>query len=264
MFLEDLSGFSTDRQVEFEFDVILGSAPLQRLLIVWRHLGSKSYRVATRRRRSSARVASFGVRHLRVVRKKNGSHRMCSGNRKLNKVTIRSRYLLPRNGDLFDQFQEAAWFRHQLQVKVEDIHKAAFRAKCGHCEFLARPFGLAAAQLHWRIYEPVKHGMDAYSYEVVVCYNNWGWKKLGTVGYVEVELWSRLISNRHSRFAAELCKVLILTPPKGVKEMKEYCDASPFSLGGVVTWRGRKLTGDNSTWSKILTARSFTIRARPM
>ncbi|KAJ9553187.1 LOW QUALITY PROTEIN: hypothetical protein OSB04_017232 [Centaurea solstitialis] len=156
VFLEDLSGFSADRQIEFEFDLILGSAPLRRLLILWRHLGSKSYRVcvSTRRRRSSARVASFGVHHLRVVRKKNGSHRMCSGNRKLNKVTIRSRYLLPRIGDLFDQFQEAAWFRHQLQVEVEDIHKVAFRAKCGHCAFLARPFGLAAAQLHWWIYEP--------------------------------------------------------------------------------------------------------------
>ncbi|KAJ9558282.1 hypothetical protein OSB04_012896 [Centaurea solstitialis] len=79
-------------KVEFGFDVILGSAPLRRLLIVWRHLGSKSYRVcmSTRRRRLSTRVASFGVRHLRVVRKKNGSHCMCGGNRKLNKVTIRS------------------------------------------------------------------------------------------------------------------------------------------------------------------------------
>ncbi|KAJ9541930.1 hypothetical protein OSB04_028436 [Centaurea solstitialis] len=44
----------------------------------------------------------------------------------------------------------------QLEVEEENIHKTAFRARCGHCQFLARPFGLAAAQLHWWIYEPVK------------------------------------------------------------------------------------------------------------
>ncbi|KAJ9547183.1 hypothetical protein OSB04_019726 [Centaurea solstitialis] len=104
----DLSGFSADRQVEFEFDVILESASLRRLLIVWRHLVSKSYRVCvcTQRKRLSARVANFGVRHLRVVGKKNESHHMCGDYRELNKVTIKKRYLLPRMDDVLISYKE--------------------------------------------------------------------------------------------------------------------------------------------------------------
>ncbi|WMV10011.1 hypothetical protein MTR67_003396, partial [Solanum verrucosum] len=44
------------------------------------------------------------------VRKKDGSIRMCVDYRQLNKVTIKSKYPLPRIDDLFDQLQGASLF----------------------------------------------------------------------------------------------------------------------------------------------------------
>nr|GEY73697.1 reverse transcriptase [Tanacetum cinerariifolium] len=53
----------------------------------------------------------------------------------LNRITVRNRYPLPRNDDLFDQLQGAKFFSkinlwsgyHQLRVKEQDVSKTAFR-----------------------------------------------------------------------------------------------------------------------------------------
>nr|GEW71528.1 putative reverse transcriptase domain-containing protein [Tanacetum cinerariifolium] len=87
------------------------------------------------------------------VKKKDGSMRMCINYRKLNKVTVKNVYPLPRIDDLFDQIQGARWFLkidlrsgyHQLKVREEDIPKTAFRIRYGHFEFVFMPFGLTNA-----------------------------------------------------------------------------------------------------------------------
>ncbi|GKC89306.1 putative reverse transcriptase domain-containing protein [Tanacetum coccineum] len=87
------------------------------------------------------------------VKKKDGSFRMCIDYWKLNKLTVKKRYPLPRIDDLFDQLQGSSVYSkinlrssyHQLRVREEDIPKTAFRTRYGHYEFQVMSFGLTNA-----------------------------------------------------------------------------------------------------------------------
>ena len=87
------------------------------------------------------------------VKKKDGTLRLCVDYRKLNKMTVKNKYLLPKINDLFEQLKGTSIFSkidlrsgyHQLRIKDADVHKTKFRMRYGHYEFLVMPFGLTNA-----------------------------------------------------------------------------------------------------------------------
>jgi hypothetical protein len=83
------------------------------------------------------------------AKKKDGSMRLCVDYRALNEVTIKSKYLLPRIDDLFDQLKGAKYFSkidmrsecYQLRIHLEDVLKTSFVTRYGQYEFTVMPFG---------------------------------------------------------------------------------------------------------------------------
>ena len=87
------------------------------------------------------------------MKKSDGTLRLCIDYRKLNELTIRNRYPLPRIDDMFDLLSGAKVFSqldlatgfHQLRVAEDSIPLTAFRTRYGSFEWLVMPFGLTNA-----------------------------------------------------------------------------------------------------------------------
>nr|KYP67681.1 Transposon Ty3-I Gag-Pol polyprotein [Cajanus cajan] len=152
VFSDDMSSLPPRREVEFSIDLVPGTRPIfiapYRMLPVELVELKKQIEDLLEKGFVRPSVSPWGAPVL-LVKKKDGSMRLCVDYRQLNKVTIKNKYPLPRIDDLMDQLVGACVFSkidlrsgyHQIRVKGEDVPKTAFRTRYGHYEYLVMPFG---------------------------------------------------------------------------------------------------------------------------
>ncbi|XP_071683477.1 uncharacterized protein [Lolium perenne] len=160
VFPEELPGMPPDRDIEFIIRLIPGTAPIaqrpyrmnpQELIELKRQLDDMLEKGLIR-----PSASPWGSPVI-FVDKRDGTIRLCVDYRRLNDVTIKNKYPLPKIDDLFDQMNGAKVFSkivlrtgyHQLKVRESYIPKTAFTTRYGLFECTVMSFGLTNAPAYF-------------------------------------------------------------------------------------------------------------------
>ena len=111
-----------------------------------------------------------------LVKKKDGSQRLCVDYRKLNSVTVKDAFPIPRIDDTLDALAGATWFSTldmssgywQVELTAEAAEKSSFVARSGLYKWKVMPFGLCNAPATFeRLMEKVLSGLQ---WEIALIY----------------------------------------------------------------------------------------------
>ncbi|XP_052724130.1 uncharacterized protein LOC128193964 [Vigna angularis] len=153
VFPEEVPGLPPPREVEFSIDLVSGAGPVSiapyRMAPAELAELKKQIEELLEKQFIRPSASPWGAPVL-LVKKKDGSSRLCIDYRQLNKLTIKNKYPLPRIDDLMDQLYGATIFSkidlrsgyHQILVKTDDVQKTSFRSRYGHYEYVVMPFGV--------------------------------------------------------------------------------------------------------------------------
>nr|KYP53511.1 Transposon Ty3-G Gag-Pol polyprotein [Cajanus cajan] len=223
VFPKDVSSLPPEREIEFSIDLVPGTPPIS--IAPYRMSPTELVELKKQIEELQGKqfirpsVSPWGAPVL-LVKKKDGSMRLCVDYRQLNKVTIKNKYPLPRIDDLMDQLVGACVFSkidlrsgyHQIRVRAEDVPKTAFRTRYGHYERFIENFSRLALPLTKLTKKDQPFVWDSRCQESFQ------------------ELKRRLTS----------APVLVLPDPS--KTFEVFCDASKLGLGGVLMQEGCELT----------------------
>nr|GEX67478.1 putative reverse transcriptase domain-containing protein [Tanacetum cinerariifolium] len=269
-------------QVEFQIDLVPGAVPvartpyrlapteLQELFTQLQELFDKGF----------IRPSSlpWGAPVL-FVKKKDESFRICIDYYKLNKLTVKNRYLLLRIDDLFNQLQGSRDYSkidlrsgyHQLRVREEDILKTVFRTRYDHYEFQVMPFGLTNApalfmDLMNRVCKPYLDKFVIVFIDDILIYSKSEEENAEHLKLIlellkkedlytkfpMCEFWLSKLTQKSINFdwsekaeaafqllKQKLCSAMILALPDGSENFVVYCDASRKGLGAVLMQRDK-------------------------
>jgi len=156
VFPDEVSWLPPSRDIDFTIDLIPGAGPVSmapyRMAMAELAELKKQIEELLEKQFIRPSASPWGAPVL-LVKKKDGSSRLCVDYRQLNKLTIKNKYPLPRIDDLLDQLKGAWVFSkidlrsgyHQILVRPEDLQKTAFRSRYDHYEYVVMPFGVTNA-----------------------------------------------------------------------------------------------------------------------
>jgi len=156
VFPEEVPRLPPSTEVEFSIDLVPGTGPVSmapyRMAPIELVELKKQIEELMEKQFIRPNTSPWGAPVL-LVKKKDGSLRLCVDYRQLNKMTIKNKYPLPRIDDLMDQLHGSSVFSkidlrsgyHQILVKADDVQKTAFRSRYGHYEYVVMPFGMTNA-----------------------------------------------------------------------------------------------------------------------
>ncbi|GJX67194.1 reverse transcriptase domain-containing protein [Tanacetum coccineum] len=269
VFPDDLSGLTPNQEIEFHIKLVPGAIPVVKspYRLAPSEMEELSGQLKELQDKGFIRPSSssWGAPVL-FVKKKDGSFRMCIDYRKLNKLTIKNRYPLPRIDDMFDQLRGSQYFSkidlrsgyHQLRVQEDDILKTAFRTRYGHFEFTVMPFGLTNARavfmnLMKQVCRPyLDKFVIVFIDDILVYSKTWEEHEVQFLGHVingdgiHVDP-SKIEAGEEQERAFQtlkdkLCNAPILALLDGPEDFVVYCDAYGLGLGYVLMQRGKVIT----------------------